>query len=52
MPRSLRHAQAYAIRYAAQSSAYLFLITERYPFSGPDLGGAPEPEPIEAAEAA
>ncbi len=52
MPRSLRQAQAYAIRYAAQSSAYLFLITERYPFSGPALGGAPEPEPIEAAEAA
>jgi hypothetical protein len=51
MPRSLREAQAYAIRYAAQSSAYLFLITERYPFSGPVLG-APEPEPVEAAEAA
>jgi Domain of unknown function (DUF4389) len=51
MPRSLREAQAYSIRYAAQSSAYLFLITDRYPFSGPALG-APEPEPIEAAEAA
>jgi hypothetical protein len=51
MPRSLREAQAYAIRYAAQTSAYVFLITERYPFSGPALG-APEPEPVEAAEAA
>jgi hypothetical protein len=51
MPRSLREAQAYSIRYAAQTSAYLFLITERYPFSGPALG-APEPEPVEAAEAA
>jgi hypothetical protein len=51
MPRSLREAQSYAIRYAAQNSAYLFLITERYPFSGPALG-QPEPEPIEAAEAA
>ena len=52
MPRSLREAQTYAIRYAAQSSAYLFLITERYPFSGPAPSGAPEPEPVEAAEAA
>ena len=52
MPRSLREAQAYAIRYAAQTSAYVFLITERYPFSGPTLGAPPEPEPVEAAEAA
>jgi hypothetical protein len=35
MPESLREAQAYAMRYSAQLSAYLFLITDRYPYSGP-----------------
>jgi hypothetical protein len=42
MPRSLREAQALSLRYSAQVSAYLLLVTERYPFSGPALG-APEP---------
>jgi hypothetical protein len=46
MPRSFREAQAYAFRYGAQTNAYVFLITDRYPFSGPSLGQAePEPEP-------
>jgi ABC-type multidrug transport system fused ATPase/permease subunit len=44
MPRSFREAQAYAIRYGAQSSAFLWLLTSRYPYSGPSLG-QPEPEP-------
>jgi hypothetical protein len=35
MPRSLREAQAYALRYSAQVSAYVFLLTGRYPYSGP-----------------
>ena len=35
MPQSLREAQAYALRYSAQLSAYFFLITARYPYSGP-----------------
>jgi hypothetical protein len=47
MPRSLREAQAYALRYSAQVSAYLLLVTDRYPYSGPALGSAepalPEP---------
>ena len=45
MPRSLRDAQAYALRYSAQVSAYVLLVTDRYPYSGPALGGlerAPE----------
>jgi hypothetical protein len=42
MPRSLREAQAYALRYSAQTSAYLLLVTDRYPYSGPALG-SPEP---------
>ncbi len=44
MPRSLREAQAYALRYSAQVSAYVLLVTDRYPYSGPALG-SPEPEP-------
>lgn len=44
MPRSFREAQAYALRYGVQSSAYLWLLTGRYPYSGPSLG-QPEPEP-------
>jgi hypothetical protein len=42
MPHSLREAQAYALRYSVQVSAYLLFVTDRYPFSGPALG-APEP---------
>jgi Domain of unknown function (DUF4389) len=54
MPRSFREAQAYAFRYGVQVSAYLALLTDRYPFSGPALGELepesdlepiPEPEP-------
>ncbi len=44
MPHSFREAQAYAIRYSAQGEAYLLLVTDRYPFSGPALGSPPEPE--------
>jgi Domain of unknown function (DUF4389) len=44
MPRSLREAQAYSLRYSAQVSSYLLLVTGRYPYSGPALG-SPEPEP-------
>jgi hypothetical protein len=50
MPRSLREAQAYALRYGVQASAYLLLLTARYPYSGPALG-EPPPEPA-APEAA
>jgi hypothetical protein len=44
MPRSFREAQAYAIRYGVQTTAYFSLLTSRYPYSGPSLG-QPEPEP-------
>jgi Domain of unknown function (DUF4389) len=45
MPRGLREAGRYALAYAAQASAYLFLLTARYPFSSPWVGYAPPPEP-------
>lgn len=44
MPPSFREAQAYALRYGVQTNAYLWLLTGRYPYSGPSLG-QPEPEP-------
>ncbi len=44
MPRSFREAQAYALRYGVQTNAYAWLLTARYPYSGPSLG-EPEPEP-------
>jgi hypothetical protein len=41
MPRGLRDAAAYAIAYAAQLDAYIFLLTDRYPNSDP-LGALEE----------
>jgi hypothetical protein len=35
MPKGLRDAGAYAIGYTAQSTAYLLLVTERYPSADP-----------------
>jgi hypothetical protein len=35
-PRGLRDLVAYCIGYAAQFSAYVFLVTDRYPYSGPN----------------
>jgi hypothetical protein len=52
MPPSLREAQAYALRYSAQVSSYVLLVTDRYAFSAPVLEApeqvpAPEPPPGE-----
>jgi Domain of unknown function (DUF4389) len=52
MPRSLREAQAYALRYSAQVSSYVLLVTDRYAFSAPVLEApeqlpGPEPPPGE-----
>jgi uncharacterized protein DUF4389 len=53
MPRSLRDAQVYVLRYGLQVTAYFWLLTDRYPFSGPALA-EPEPpdESLETAVAA
>lgn len=45
MPEGLRNLGASCLRYSAQAYAYLFLLTDRYPFSAPVLEGRPEPEP-------
>jgi hypothetical protein len=31
MPEGMRNLQAFSLRYHAQSQAYLYLLTERYP---------------------
>src|SRR5207244_613246 len=35
MPRGLRNLGLFALRYQAQVNAYVWLLTDRYPFSGP-----------------
>jgi Domain of unknown function (DUF4389) len=45
MPRGLRGVGAYALGYSAQMNGYLYLLTERYPYTGPPgMDGEPEPE--------
>jgi hypothetical protein len=50
MPEGMRNLGAFALRYNGQALAYLALLTDRYPFSGPSLelvepGRAQVPEP-------
>ena len=35
MPEGLRNIGAVALRYSGQASSYLFLLTDRYPYSAP-----------------
>jgi uncharacterized protein DUF4389 len=45
MPEGLRNLGAYYLRYNAQVSGYaLYLLTDRYPYSGPSEHVEPEPE--------
>ena len=39
MPRGLRNLEAFVLRYSAQLNGYLYLLTDRYPYSGPLSGG-------------
>jgi hypothetical protein len=41
MPLGLRNLGVYALRYHAQVYGYLYLLTDRYPFSGPSLEQLP-----------
>lgn len=49
MPEGLRDLGAASVRYQAQATAYLLLLTPRYPHSSPVLSGAPPPETEESA---
>lgn len=44
MPTGFRNVGAWSLRYSAQANAYLYLLTDRYPYSGPEAG---EPEALE-----
>jgi Domain of unknown function (DUF4389) len=50
VPSGLRGLLAWALRYEAQAYAYLLLLTDRYPYTGPDGRGRREPEPVAAPE--
>jgi hypothetical protein len=41
IPLGLRNASALALRYQQQLNAYAFLLTDRYPYSGPTTADAP-----------
>lgn len=43
MPLGLRNAGAFALRYVAQTGAYLYLVSDAYPYSGPCLEEPPAP---------
>jgi hypothetical protein len=38
VPRGLRNLGAFQLRYSAQVFGYLYLLTDRYPYSGPSAG--------------
>jgi hypothetical protein len=46
MPPGLENAGALALRYLAQTNAYLYLVTGSYPYSGPCLTPAPPSAPV------
>lgn len=48
MPEGLRNLGAHFVSYWAQMYGYLYLLTDRYPFSGPLTWVEPEPEPTAA----
>jgi hypothetical protein len=48
MPTGLRNVGAWALRYSAQLNAYLYLLTDRYPYSGPEAGEADALDPLPA----
>lgn len=54
MPQGLRNVGVYAVRYSAQAHAYGYLLTDRYPYSGPWEWSArgPEEEDVEPEVAA
>jgi Domain of unknown function (DUF4389) len=45
MPLGFRNVGAWALRYGAETNAYLFLLTDVYPYSGPWEFAPPRPAP-------
>ena len=52
MPTGLRHLGAVALRYLAQTNAYWFVLTDRYPHASPTLRPPVDEAPALAVEAA
>jgi Domain of unknown function (DUF4389) len=52
MPLGLRNLGAYILRYSAQLNGYAYLVTDRYPYSGPLQHVEEEPEPAVAVAVA
>lgn len=50
MPTGLRKLGAVAIRYLAQTYAYWFMLTDRYPHASPALRPPPDPDQLMPAE--
>ena len=47
MPEGLRNLGAVGLRYSAQANAYVFLLTERYPYAAPAVRDRPRDEQLE-----
>jgi hypothetical protein len=47
MPEGLRNLGAVSLRYSAQSSAYVFLVSERYPYAAPAVRDRPRDVQLE-----
>ena len=47
MPEGLRNLGAVSLRYTAQANAYLFLLTDHYPYSSPSVHDRPRHEQLE-----
>jgi hypothetical protein len=52
MPEGLRDLGVWVLRYWGQVNGYLYLLTDRYPYSGPPVEELPEPEEHALAAAA
>ncbi len=50
VPEGLYGLIGWAVRYGAQAHGYFLLLTERYPYTGPDGRGHPAVEPPAAPE--
>jgi len=46
VPDGLHRLLGWAVRYEVQFYSYLLLLTDRYPYTGPDGRGRPEPEAV------
>ena len=46
VPEGVHRLLGWSLRYSAQAYGYVFFLTDRYPYTGPDGVGRPQPEPL------